>query len=168
MKHGRRGIEQLKLWNLKNRNMKNGKIVITKNEILACIAYCAIKQSPYTIPQNLEKALLDAEKYIDSKDIFETTEKKKSKSYKEIDESLLYGIIEDICYNVTEITKWNITKWELDMGITDWRSDARKVRFSTTFCGEDDNGNLHMNYTEADSDFIDIDALVRNVTNKID
>lgn len=144
------------------------KILITKSEILACIAYCAIKQSPYTIPQNLEQALLDAEKYIDEKRIFLSTEKKQTKSYKEIKEDELYPIIKDICYNVHEITKWNISKRELDMGITDWQSDDRSVRFSAVFCGEDNKGNLHMSYPPADRDFIDLDALVRNVTNKLE
>ena len=133
-------------------------IILSKSDILAALAYCAVKQSPYDFPKNLQVALEKAAEYIDGSKVFESNTKLETKSYKHFTDDELYKFVKDIIFNVKEIALWNVTKIEQDNGITDPEDPNRSVKFSF----------VSRNSCPApDLDFIDLDALHRNVLNML-
>lgn len=132
--------------------------IVTKTNIISAIAYWAIRQSPYDVPQKLEAAIEALSKRIDEKGIFESTEKKSMQSYKEIDGQEIFKLVTDLCHNTPEVAVWNITQYELDKGFTDPNDVNRPVKFGTS---------SRYDHPKAHYDFIDLDALARNATNMI-
>lgn len=129
-------------------------IVITKSDILSALSFCAIKQSPYNYPHDLTDVLNDVNNYIDSSNFFKTSEKKQTLSYRQVDIELVKNLIKD-CIFKTSASKWNITKVELDNGIEKHDDPKRSVKFAFV--------DRYGSYQKADNDFIDLDALERNV-----
>ncbi len=132
--------------------------IISKNDIISAMSYCAVRQSPYTFPKNLQIALQSLSDKIDEKLIFESSVKQNVKSYKEVDNDQLYNLIKDLVYSTPEIAIWNLTQYELDKGFTDPDDDNRPILGLIVGRGVN---------PQPDYDFIDLDALVRNVTNLI-
>jgi hypothetical protein len=130
--------------------------IITKNDILSIMAYCAIRQSPYDFPLNLESALTALAKRIDEKNIFKSPKKKTTGAYLQMDYQKIIELIKDLVFNTPEIAIWNVTKFEQDKGITDPNDEKRTVKFAAVSI----DGPLQ----PEDRDFIDLDALRMNVS----
>lgn len=137
------------------------KIVITPRDIIAAFSYCILKQSPYTSVTNLVEILEDIRKelinigYPDENAYFDkySVHLYLHKSYDDI-----YKDLEKIRDNVESFKRLNITKFELDKGISDCNDDKRSVKFAVVGRGIINN---------RDKDFIDLDACIRNVVNKL-
>jgi hypothetical protein len=138
----------------KTENVMN--LVISKVDILSALSYCSIRQSPYDFPKNLEKALVAASKKLD--EFFGEHEKSSISSYKMVSIKEIRELLKDLVFNIPEISIWNVTQIESDKGITGPNDPKRTVKYS--FVGR----GIH---TNADEDFIDLDALRRNMENMI-
>lgn len=134
------------------------KTIITKSDIISALAAMAIKQSPYTFPRNLQAALGEVGRRIDELGLFKSTEKREYASYLEMQNEHIYTLVNDLIKQTPEVAIWNVTKYEQDMGITDPNDPNRPVKFG--FVSRDSG-------PKADFDFIDLDALCRNVVNML-
>lgn len=139
-----------------NEVEKTEKLVISKVDILSALSYWGIRQSPYDFPKNLEKALAAASKRLD--EFFGEHDKLSVSSYKVTNVEEIRKVIKDLVFNVPEIAIWNVTQIEIDNGISDPEDPKRTIRYS--FAGRGIK-------SKADVDFIDLDALRRNMENII-
>lgn len=130
--------------------------VVTPHNIISALAYCAVEQSPYTYPKNLQLALDAALRFIEFNGLWSTVKKKAADTYIHVDREELRTLIDRMCKHVHDIQIWNVTQWEIDQGITDANSPRRKVKFGVS------NAT-----TPEDKDFIDLDALSRNIFNMV-
>lgn len=128
--------------------------VITKSAIISALACCAIQQSPYLFPAGLEKALQAVSDRLDGLMLFPSKDKKSINSYLEMPKEHIEVLIKDLIHNTPEVGVWNLTKFELDKGITDPNDPNRPVKFGVA---------SRYDHPKADYDFIDIWALERNV-----
>lgn len=138
------------------------KVITTTREILASFAYCIIKSSPYPSVTNLSEILEAIRKFIISKgykDELECDDKFNGALYFERTYKELHELFKEIRDNVPEFNKLNITKRELDKGFADPNYDNRPVKFGITGRGV---------VNPRDTDFIDLDACIRNVLNMIE
>lgn len=87
-------------------------------------------------------------------------EKKQQNSYKRFTEVELVALIDRVVKQTPEIAIWNVTQVEQDAGITDPEDPKRSIKYGLV--------SMHGSHQRADRDFIDLDALVRNVANSID
>ena len=108
--------------------MEEKKIVTSKSEILAAVAYCGVKQSPYAYPKNLIESLAALSKKIDDEKIFESPVKHDYQSYRTFDTyKELDQLIEHLIKSTPEISIWNVTQIEQDNGITNAEDPNRTV-----------------------------------------
>lgn len=120
---------------------------ITHRSVMGALASCAVRQSPYPRPDNLELVLDAFHEKI--KDDFDETQRyvKFFDSWKDVHEYIASRLRQ-----IPEFLAWNNRKNGRDgMGFT--------------FAGHHDNGSVTFSTAKADDDFIDLDALTRNVTN---
>lgn len=132
-------------------------VVVTKSDIIAAIAYCGIRQSPYHYPKNLSEALAVLSVSIDKAHIFDS-DKKRGHYLKVEDFKWFYDVIKKLIFDTPEIAIWNVTQVEINEGITDPEDPRRKVKYGLVGRG--------IGIPEG-RDFIDLDALARNVYNLI-
>jgi len=110
--------------------MEPGRFWTSKHAVLGALASCAIRQSPYVCPENLEAAIFDAhKKFPDPDDYFET------------DCQCLRLAVRDLIERVPHMTAWNKPK---------------KGKHEYVFVDRHSK-------PDPDHDFIDLDALARNV-----
>ena len=123
--------------------MKKEKMfVFSKRNILGEIANWAVRQSPYHRPDNLEVVLDKFNKII------ELVPEYPKMSYAEIKEML------QELKEISEFMLWNERK-----------NGRQGMGFSGA--GHHDDGSVTFFNAKADDDFIDLDALIRNVANSI-
>lgn len=127
---------------------KPAKIVITHRSIMGALASCAVQQSPYHRPDNLEVVLDKFHEQI--KDQFGGYIMKFD-SVKSIREWL-----EPKLKSIPEFMLWNE------------RKNGNQAPYGFAGAGHHDNGDVTFFTTKADNDFIDLDALIRNVINLAD
>jgi len=108
--------------------------VTSKSEILGALANWAVRQSPYSYPENLPKALFEFEYQFGCSDVYFETNCKE----------LLQRIV-DTFERCPTIMGWDV---------------AKKGSVQTVFCSRHDNPH-------PDYDFIDLDALARNIAHSI-
>lgn len=121
----------------------NEKYVISKRQIFGQLANWAVQQSPYHRPDNLEVVLDKLN--VDLKD----TPDYPKMSIKELKEKL------DNCLkSYPEFMLWNERK-----------NGRQGMGFSGA--GHHDDGSVTFFNAKADDDFIDLDALIRNVCNSV-
>lgn len=127
---------------------KEVKYVITHRSIMGALASCAVKQSPYHRPDNLEMVLDKFNEKI--KDEFDDGQKyiKKFETYKECTEWL-----EPKLKSIPEFMLWNE------------RKNGNQSPYGFSGAGHHDNGEITFFTPKADDDFIDLDALIRNTIN---
>lgn len=130
--------------------------IVTPNDIISALAYWAIRQSPYWVPKNLQLALEAAQKHIVK--MYDESDKKSIQSYKSRSLKDISSCIKSVIFDVPEIAIWNVTQVEIDNGITDPDDPSRSVRFGMVGRGIT---------TPEDKDFIDLDALHRNVLEQV-
>ena len=126
---------------------KEVKYVITQRSIMGSLADYAVQQSPYHRPDNLEVVL---DKFYEQiKDEFDDGKKycKKFDTYKECKDWLEVKL-----KSIPEFMLWNERK-------------NGKQGNGFTGAGHHDNGDITFFQAKADNDFIDLDALIRNVIN---
>lgn len=133
--------------------------IISKNDILSSLAYCAIRQSPYNYPENLLNALQDVSNYLDNMGIFKSTAKHDYDSYLHVNEKYLLNLITQIIKNVLSVSIWNVSKVEQNNGISDPNDTNRTNKHAFV---------SRYSYPTPDYDFIDLDALIRNTFNMIE
>lgn len=125
------------------------KIIITHRSVMGALASCAVRQSPYHRPDNLE-IVLDKFHDLIKEELNETTEKYilKFETWKE-------------CHD------WIATKLHLIQEFKLWneRKNGNQSPFGFSGVGHHDNGDVTLYGTSDDNDFIDLDALTRNITN---
>lgn len=125
------------------------KIIITARSVMGALASCAVKQSPYPYPENLEIVLGKFNDLIKN-EINESAKQyiKKFDSWKEC-----HDWIASRLFKIPEFMAWN---------------DRKNGREGMGFCGagHDDSGNVVAvsKMPDPDDDFIDLDALTRNIT----
>lgn len=131
-------------------NDKPAKYVITHRSVMGALASCAVQQSPYPRPENLEVVL---DKFHDLiKEELNTSFKqyiKKFDTWKECHDWIATKL-----HTIPEFEAWNNRKNGRDgMGFSG--------------AGYDDGGNFveFSKDPHPDDDFIDLDALTRNITN---
>ena len=135
--------------------------IVTTRDILAAFAASIIRQSPYSGVENLPTILEDIRMYLISLDfVDENTVKDKydTSLYRMMTTDEIYDTLKKIRDNVSTFNMLNITKVELDAGITDPNDENRSMKMSIIGRGI---------YTSRDRDFIDLDACIRNVYNQI-
>ena len=139
--------------------MKN--LIVTVRDILAAFARCIVSQSPYPKVDNLPIILEDIRTHLISLGfIDELTLKDKydTSLYVHKDSNEIYKILKSIKDNVPSFGQLNITKVELEAGITDPNDPKRTIKMSIVGRGI---------YSPRDRDFIDLDACIGNVYNII-
>lgn len=119
-------------------------MIVSKCQLLGELAKWAIRQSPYLIPDNLEVAL---QNFANSLDQLKTAEIDYPEWFKFKDKEDVYYLVDVALKNTTEIVKWNNRK----------NGNDSPMGFTSRYDQE----------TNPDNDFIDLDALVRNVVNGI-
>ena len=137
---------------------KKSENIVSSHSILSSLAYWGIRQSPYLYPKNLEKALDAVFDNLVAWGIF-PVDKKAHTSYRRFTDKELLALIERVVKETPEVAIWNVTQVEQDAGITDPEDPKRSVRYG--FVSRYDG-------PPADRDFIDLDALIRNIYNGID
>lgn len=129
------------------------KYIITHRSVMGALASCAVQQSPYPRPENLE-IVLDKFHELIKDDLDQTLKKyiKKFDSWKECHEYIASRL-----HTIPEFEAWNERK-------------NKRQGHGFTGAGHDDKGNVVAisKAPNPDDDFIDLDALTRNVTNAAD
>ncbi len=117
------------------------KIIITSNSVMGALAKWAVRQSPYHRPENLE-IVLDKFYALIKGELDDTPSKyiKKFDSWKE-----LYVWLESRLKSIPEFLLWNERK----------NGNQAPYGFSSRY-----------DSPEPDNDFIDLDALIRNIANE--
>jgi len=127
---------------------KEPKIIITHRSVMGALANCAVRQSPYHRPENLE-VVLDKFWDLTKEELNETTPKYilKFQTWKEC-----HDWIAEKLRTIPEFMLWN---------------ERKNGRQGNGFVssGHHDNGDVTFYNPKADDDFIDLDALTRNITN---
>ena len=128
---------------------KPANIVITHRSIMGALASCAVQQSPYHRPDNLEVVLDKFHEQI--KGEFDGGKKyiMKFDTFKEIKDW-----IEPKLSSIPEFMLWNE------------RKNGNQNPYGFSGAGHHDNGDVTFFTAKADNDFIDLDALMRNVINQ--
>lgn len=111
-------------------------------DITGIAAKWAIQQSPYIMPHNLEDAICDLT--IALEEIWKKEES--TAGMLEFNYYQMYELIKKMIYSISSITKWNEPR------IKHNKQHVFVTRYSNI---------------EPDDDFIDLDALCRNVTNDL-
>lgn len=140
-----------------SKSTNSEPIIITLRDIISSFAYCITKASPYPIVDNLVDILKDIREHLIGlgyKDELIFTDKFNGNLYVHMTYSEIYKQLESVRDNVKSFNTLNITKWELDKGITDVMDDNRPVKFGVSGRGIEN---------PRDRDFIDLDACIRNV-----
>ena len=124
------------------------KFLVSNRNLLGAIAKWVVEQSPYHLPDNLEKVLDGVNET--TKDLFVYTELGFiSMTYEEI-----RAFVKEHLRAIPEYLAWNERKnGRQGMGIS--------------AAGHHDDGSVTFYDSKPDDDFIDLDALERNVTNEI-
>ena len=118
------------------------EFVFSKRNILGEVANWAVRQSPYHRPDNLEVVL---DKF---NEIIKEVPQYPTMTYRQIKE-MLQGL-----KTIPDFMLWNERKnGRQGMGIS--------------AAGHHDDGSITFYNAKADDDFIDLDALIRNVANSI-
>ena len=121
-------------------NKEEKKILITQRSVMGALANCAVQQSPYHRPDNLEVVL---DKFYEQiKDDFDEGEKY-CKCFDNYHDT--YRYIGERLLKIPEFLAWNE------------RKNGNKSPYS--FVSRYDKPH-------PDNDFIDLDALTRNITNQ--
>lgn len=124
-------------------------IIITARSVMGALADYAVQQSPYHRPDNLEVVL---DKFYDLiKDEVNDTGDKYIKKFETWNDC--HKWIADKLYTIPEFKLWNE------------RKNGNQSPFGFSGAGEHDNGDVTFFKAKADNDFIDLDALTRNITN---
>lgn len=123
--------------------------LITHRSIMGALANCAVQQSPYHRPDNLEIVLDKLHEQI--KDQFDEGKKycMEFENYKAVKDWL-----EPKLKSIPEFMLWNE------------RKNGNQAPYGFTGAGHHDDGSVTLYSTKADNDFIDLDALIRNVINQ--
>lgn len=135
--------------------------IVTVRNIIASFAKCIIAQSPYPKVDNIADILEDIRLHLCNKglgDELDYTDKFNIKLYKQVTDDELFDIIESV-KEVESFSKLNITKVELDAGITDYNDKDRSVKYVAIGRGMSNARNR---------DFIDLDACIRSVYNDLE
>lgn len=138
----------------------NETVIVTARSILSATAACIIKQSPYPIEYNLMNILEDVRMHLISlgfRDEFECTDKSDITLYLHKTTDELFDICNSL-KNIPSIDKLNITHVEEIHGITNSNDPNRSARFILTGKGISN---------KRDREFIDLDALIRNIYNLV-
>jgi len=131
-------------------------LILTARDITSAFAYCITKGSPHAKVENLSDILEDIRAYLikeDFKDENDYTDAYNVRLYTHIERDKLHALLARIRDNVPSFNKLNITKVELDNGITDPNDPKRSLKMG--FVGRRISN-------PRDHDFIDLDACIRN------
>ena len=134
---------------------KVGDFIVTKKDVLAALAYCAIAQSPYDYMKDLLEVLDELGDLI-TPDFNESLVHFRYKTFK--DRYVLEDYLRERFFSIKKIIGWNISDKEKKDGIVEV-DDSRRCGFKAVDI-----------YHESDpeTDFIDLDALIRNVAKMIE
>ena len=125
------------------------KIFVSERKFLGAVAKWATEQSPYHRPDNLEKVLDDLHKELD------WFWKAGHLGFKEfVSHTELLDFVRTNLRKIPEYTAWNE------------RKNGRQGN-GFTAAGHHDDGSVTLYEAKADDDFIDLDALERNISNEI-
>ena len=129
--------------------MDKEKYIITQRTVMGALANWAVQQSPYPYPENLEVVLRKFHELIKD-DINETFAKyiKEFENWKEC-----HDYIAEKLMTIPEFLAWNE------------RKNGNKSPYGFSGAGHHDDGSVTFFQAKADNDFIDLDALTRNITN---
>lgn len=124
--------------------MSTEKTIISLNEVLGAIANWAVRQSPYICPDNLKEAL----ELFHNQWLEKFPPEVPTFSYAWFtDYPDLYNAIKQLCDTNPFILEWNNRK----------NGNTAPYKFTSRYEYNND----------PDDDFIDLDALVRNITNQL-
>lgn len=127
---------------------KPANYILTARSVMGALASCAVQQSPYPYPENLELVLGKFNDLIKD-EVNESPRQyiKKFDTWKEAHDWIVVRL-----HQIPEFKAWNNRKNGRDgMGVT--------------MAGHHDDGSVTFSKAMADDDFIDLDALTRNITN---
>ncbi len=124
------------------------KYIITQRSVMGALASCAVQQSPYHRPENLE-VVLDKFHNLIKDDLNDTLEKyiMEFESW-----TACHDYISSRLKTIPELIAWNN------------RKNGRGGN-GFTWAGHHEDGSVTLSHPKADDDFIDLDALTRNITN---
>lgn len=129
-------------------SMEN-KIYVSSRNLLGAIGKWAIEQSPYPRPDNLEKVL--DQLYTNTKETFGGGK--------------LGFVTFDGHHSLVKFLQENLRSIPEYVGWNERKNGRQGYGFSGA--GHHDNGDVTLYNAKADDDFIDLDALERNVANEI-
>ena len=128
------------------------KKMVTKDEVLAAIAYWGTRQDPYNTPENLEIVISKM------RDMIENEFKKDMPNfyYQEFQKSQIEDWLQQKLMDIEEFVDWNLSHIEKQNGIK--VNDENRGSFLFTSASS---------HTPEEHDFIDLDACIRNIANML-
>lgn len=121
------------------------KFPVSKNHVLGAVAMWAVRQSPYDVPDELETVLWKLSSEMDATDLFE--KEGFSKGWGELTYYGVRELLDQKLKGIPEFMAWNERK----------NGNQSEYKFTSRYDGPEN----------PDDDFIDLDALIRNVANTI-
>lgn len=137
----------------KNDFDENKSLIFSEKDLIGQISNWAIKMSPNIIPDNLEKVLVDFQDHINP-----YFERLKLEEFRLMEMTLkeLQRFIHGNLITIKEFKEWNLSNYEKKLNINYNDKNRDKFKIVSKF------DKLDEFY-----DFIDLDALVRNVSHSI-
>jgi hypothetical protein len=127
-------------------------LIFNEKDLLSSLAFWSVKQSPSGIPRNLEIVL---DKYKDHIKPYFDKLNKEDLGFIEMDLKTLKKFIRGNLITIKEFQEWNLSELELKNGIS--IDDEGRGEFCNQYITAFDEPDIMY-------DFIDLDALVRNVS----
>jgi hypothetical protein len=133
----------------KSKFKEDKVLIFSEKDLMGQLANWSIKMSPNVIPNNLEKVLIDFQDHINP-----YFEKLKPEEFKlmEMDLKKLKKFIHGNLITIKEFKEWNLSNYEKNLNKNYNDKDRNNYRIISKFDKVD-------NYF----DFIDLDALIRNI-----
>lgn len=126
---------------------RNVRLLFSKKDLVGSVANWSVKMSPYEIPPGIDDVL---DEFNDNlTDYFDNTDD----GYMEMNVTELIDFLKWNLITIDGFKKWNLSKYELDMGVDPDDNDRDKYRVISKNTDDDDPYY----------DFVDLDALYRNV-----
>jgi hypothetical protein len=129
------------------------RLLVSRRQLVACLAYCGISQSPYTLPDNFVSVLLQFDLSLSKR---WTTDEQRL-GFMGFTRDSLADLLRSTLMAIPEFVDWNLSAAEKAAGVK--VDDDRRSPFIFT---------SRFREPKVECDFIDLDALIRNICNSVE
>jgi hypothetical protein len=136
--------------NIEQKTENKKTILVSLRDCLSAMAYCIIQQSPY-IPAETDDVIKELKVILAP--LFDKLDKTKLGYMEFNDKWELDKFFKCYFYYSNKFRMLNLSKYEIDIGITDAEDPLRPIKFTVT---------SRYSTPQPEYDFIDLDALTRN------